>query len=153
MDLQRFLGSQLCQREAEIAVPELAQWYAEGEEPLWVVRGLTAAELARAREAAERSDSVKALIGALAGDGDKAAALRDAMGLNDDEVPADVSRRIEMLAAGSVNPSIGTDNRDAAVRLAETFPVTFYSLTNKIQELTGMGAEPGKRRRSGATPE
>jgi len=86
----------------------------------------------------------------MAGDGDKADAIRKSLGLSDDEVPGDVSRRIEMLAAGSVNPKIGQENRDLAVMVAEKFSVTFYTLTNKIQELTGQGAEVGKPKRSGA---
>ena len=92
------------------------------------------------------------MVAALAGDGDKAAAIRQAMGLSNEDVPGDVSRRIEMLAAGSVAPLLGPDNRDVAVKLAETFPTVFYQLTNAITNLTGQGAEVGKPKRSGKTP-
>jgi hypothetical protein len=54
-----------------------------------------------------------------------------------------------MLTAGSVSPALGQQNRDGAVKLAETFPTVFYNLTNKILSLTGQGAEVGKRKRSG----
>lgn len=151
MDLQKFLNANLQPREAELQVPELSAFFPEGVKPSWKVRGLTGAELARAREAADRSENIKTLIEAMAGDGEKAVAIRNVMGLNDDEVPADISRRIEMLVSGSVEPPVGTQNRDIAVRLAENFPVTFYSITNKIQELTGQGSELGKRKRSGGT--
>ena len=152
MDLQKFLQAALAPRQATVAVPELAAWF--GKEPSeWVVRGLSAAELARANQAADKGqDNVRAMVQALAGDGDKAAAIRNAMGLSSEDVPADISRRIEMLAAGSVNPLLGPDNRDVAVKLAETFPTVFYQLTNAITNLTGQGAEPGKSRRSGKTP-
>jgi len=153
MDLQRFGNATFVQREASIAVPELAAWFEEGEEPVWVVRGLTAAELGRAQQSAStREATLTALVNAMAGEGDKAAEIRKAMGLSDENVPEDVSRRIEMLVAGSVNPKLTQDQRDIAVKLAEAYPTTFYALTNKITNLTGQGAELGKRKPSGKTP-
>jgi hypothetical protein len=148
--LQKFLQANMQAREAEVKVspPEAVQWFGKA----WTVRGLTAAELARAREAGERHESVKALISAMAGDGsDKAKALRDAMGLSEEQVPADISRRIEMLTYGSVEPRLGADLREVSVKVAESFPTLFYELTNRILELTGSGAEPGKRKRSTPT--
>ncbi len=154
MHIQEFLNAALRPREASIEVPELAQWFGADERAVWVVRGLTAAELGRANQAAERGlDNVRALVAAMAGDGDKAGAIRKAMGLSDEDVPADISRRIEMLAAGSVAPALGSDNRDVAVKLAEAYPTVFYNLTNHILTLTGQGAELGKPKRSGTTPE
>jgi len=150
MDLQKFMSAQAQAREADVPVPALADFFGKSK-PVWRVRGLTAAELGRAREAKDRGDTVRAMVKAISGDGDKAQSIREAMGLSDDEVPADVSQRIEMLVAGSVDPVIGQDNRDVVVRLAECWPVTFYELTNKIHELTGAGAELGKPKRSGKT--
>jgi hypothetical protein len=37
----------------------------------------------------------------------------------------------------SVNPTI---DKPLAVKLAEQYPIEFYTLTNKITELTGLGA-------------
>ena len=153
MDIQKFLNAALAPRQQTLQVPELADWFAADAPPEWVVRGLTAAELARANEAAQGGqDNMRAMVAALAGDGDKAQAIRRAMGLAADDVPGDISRRIEMLSAGSVSPALGVDQRDVAVKLAETYPVTFYALTNAIVNLTGQGAEPGKQPRSGPTP-
>lgn len=153
MDIQKFLNAALQPRRATIDVPELAAWFAPDAPATWEVRGLTAAELARANQAAESGlDNVRAMIAALAGDGDKAAAIRTTMGLSADDVPGDISRRIEMLAAGSTAPVLGVDNRDVAVKLAETYPTVFYQLTNSIIGLTGQGAVPGKPNASGATP-
>ena len=153
MDLQKFLLAPLAPRQSALDVPELAAWF--GKEPaVWTVRGLTAAELSRANQAADRGlDNARAMVAALAGDGDKAATIRAAIGLSNDDVPGDISRRIEMLAAGSVAPLLGSDNRDVAVKLAEAFPTTFYQLTNAITNMTGQGAEVGKPKRSGKTPE
>ena len=148
MDLQQFLNAPLSLREAAVKVPELAEFFGESD-PVWTVRALSAAELARANESAERgADNIKAMVEAMAGKGAKVDAIRAAMGLSDTDVPADITRRIDMLAAGSISPELGPDNRDVAVRLAETFPTTFYALTNQIINLTGQGAELGKRKRS-----
>jgi hypothetical protein len=153
MDLQKFSNANLVQREASIPVPELAEWFGKDEDPVWIVRGLTAAELGRAKQSAStRAETLRALIAAMAGEGDKSSEIRKAMGLSDEEVPEDVSRRIEMLVSGSVNPKLGPDQRDVAVKLAEAFPTTFYNLTNHITNLTGQGAEPGKRKPSGKIP-
>lgn len=149
MDLQKFLNESLSSREATIEVPELKDFFGK-EKPKWVVRGLTAAELGRANEAADRGqENIKALVDAMAGNGDKAEALRKTMGISDKETPSDISRRIEMLSAGSVSPELGPENRDVAVKLAESFPTVFFNLTNRILSLTGQGAEVGKRKASG----
>lgn len=153
MDIQQFLNAALRPRQQTLAVPELAAWFAPDAPPEWVVRGLTGPELARANEAANGGlDNLRAMVAALAGEGDKAQAIRQALGLAADDVPGDISRRIEMLAAGSVTPALGADNRDVAVKLAESFPTVFYQLTNAIVNLTGQGAEPGKAPHSGPTP-
>lgn len=153
MDLAKFLNAQLAPRELAVDVQELQAFFPEGEPCTWTVRGLTAAELGRANEAADRNENLVALIEAMAGggEGEKVDAIRKTMGISDKDVPADISRRIEMLTAGSVSPELGPDRRDVAVRLAETYPVTFYDLTNKIRELTGAGAEVGKQKPSGKT--
>jgi len=153
LDLQAFLNATLQPRQKRVPVPELAHWLLPGAEAVWVVRGLSAAEMARANEAAESGlDKVRALVAALVGDAaTKAADIRKTLGLSNEDVPADISRRIEILAAGSVNPVLGPDNRDVAVRLAEDFASQFYLLTNTIINLTGQGSELGKPTRSGPT--
>lgn len=151
MDLGKFLDAELSLRTTSVEVPELSDFFGD-EKPVWTVKGLTAAELGRANQAADRgTENVKALVEAMAGSGDKAEALRRTMGISQTEVPADVSRRIELLVAGSVEPKLGIEQRDVAVKLAETFPTIFYNLTNQILSLTGQGAELGKRKPSGKT--
>lgn len=149
MDIQRFIADALRPREAAVDVPELAEWFPDGP-PRWIVRGLTAAEFVHTREG--NGDALRTLVTALAGDGDKAAAIRAALGVSGDQVPADVSRRIEALAIASVSPALGENNRDVAVKLAETFPIVFMKVTNVIDGLTVQGAEPGKLKRSGEIP-
>ena len=79
---------------------------------------------------------------------EKIAALRKLIGLADD-VPADLVKRLEMLERGSVDP---TPDRSVLVKLAETYPVEFYQLSNAVTRLTGAGKVPGKASDSGKTP-
>lgn len=151
MDLQKFMSAQAKARETTIPVPELSSFFEEGKKAVWTVRGLTGIELGRCREVRDRNETVAAMIRAIAGDGDKASEMQKALGLSDDEVPKDISERIEMLSIGSVDPVIGDNNRDVVLRLVELYPVTFYTLTNKIHNLTGSGAELGKPKSSGKT--
>lgn len=151
MDLQKFLNDSLSARTEIIPVPELQEWFGDAK-PEWTVRGLTAAELGAANLSADQGqENVRALVEAMAGKGDKATALRKTLGLTEGEVPPDVSRRIEVLTLGSVDPKLGMDNRDVSVKLAEAFPTVFYNLTNRIFSLTGQGSEVGKRKPSGKT--
>ncbi len=43
-----------------------------------------------------------------------------------------------MLVYGSVNPKC---DQSMAVKMGEFYPTTLYKITNKITELTGMGAD------------
>lgn len=152
MNLDRFTNAALQPRQREVEIPELAGvLFDEGEKPVWIVRGLTAAELGRARQmAAEGRNNVAALVDALAGGSDKAANIRKAFGIGDD-VPESVSLQIEMVAIASVSPKIGSEHRDAVVKLSETYPTKFQLLVIAVSELTALGAELGKPRPSGVT--
>lgn len=155
-DADRFLQAELRPRERTIDVPQLASWFGPGEPARWTVRGLTGAELGRAAEASSRGlENVRAFIAAMAANGDpddKVASIRRMLGVSDEDVPERVSRNIELLTLGSVDPALGPNRRDVAVRLAETFPLVFWALANAIDELTGLGSEPGKSTRSGPIP-
>ena len=136
-DLERFERSKFAFRQQSVPVEALADFFAEGESPVWVVRGLSANELHRAMEAATRQKSVEAVVRAIAAGGDQVQAVRQALGLTAD-TPGEIAKRLEMLVMGSVAPKI---ELPAAVKLAEAFPVEFLSLTNTITELTGKGSD------------
>ena len=136
-DLDRFERAKFAPRQQNVPVEALADFFAEGEAPVWVVRGLSANELHRAMEAATRQKSVEAVVRAIAAGGDQVQAVRQALGLTAD-TPGEIAKRLEMLVMGSVAPKI---ELPAAVKLAEAFPVEFLSLTNTITELTGKGSD------------
>jgi hypothetical protein len=154
LDTQAFMRESFTPRQEAVVVEALRPWFKdlpEKESPTWTVRGVTAAELAIAHEAATRQKNVGAAIEAVAtavGNKDKVASIQDVLGIKPQETPADTAKRLELLTMGSVDPQI---DLTLAVRLAENFPIEFMLLTNTITKLTGMGAEVGKPKPSGKT--
>jgi hypothetical protein len=150
-DLQRFSGDcrSLAPRQARISVPDLAHWFTDAADPVWIVRGLTGAEIAKANDAASRTRLFAATVEALASaaHSDQADALKSLMGA-DGEPPEDLAKRFDHLTFGSVEPAISREN---AVMLFAVFPVVAFQITNKILELTGLGPDLGKLQHS--TPE
>jgi hypothetical protein len=147
MDLQKFMQAQFSLKQAEVKLPSALSEFGE----VWTVRSMTASELSRVSEAEGKSEQLKALVSAMSGQGDKAEAIKAALGLGASDVPTEIRKRIEMLTLASVEPALGDENRDVAIKLADHFPTLFYELTNKILELTGTGSELGKPKRSTAS--
>ena len=143
-DTKLFMRDKFRPRTAEVSLPDLADWFGEGESPVWVVRSLDATELARAEEAASKNSRIKSLVEALDGlsQSDRVAELRDSLGLTDN-APAVLVKRLEHLVMGSVEPKI---TLDVAVKLASVRPVEFYQLADQIMALTGKGQEAEKKR-------
>lgn len=137
-DVQKFQGTKFKDRVEEVPVEDLRGFFDSKEKPIWKVRGLTGEELAFARDAEERARNINALVEGLAGKAAKAKAkvIMTELGLTDEKAPADFIRRLEILKYGSVEPTI---DKPTSVKLAADFPTTFYQLTNKILELTGLG--------------
>ncbi len=146
-DTKKFSKTKFVPRVEAVEVPDLRDFFPEGESPIWKVRGLTGQEMGRANEAASRNKNVLAVIAAMVGDEDseKISALAEMLGTTD-SATEDVAKRIAYLAAGSVDPVC---SEDIAVRMCEVFPIEFYQLSTKILQLTGMGQEPGKSKPSG----
>lgn len=148
-DDKKFLKTKWAPRIDDVPVPDMRDFFPEGETPVWKVRGLTGQELGRANEAADRSKSIVAAIEAIAGGSDKerAQAVAGLLGVGKD-TPQDVAKRIQFLAIGSVEPVCSPE---LAVRICEVYPVEFYQITTRILQLTGQGQMPGKAQPSGGT--
>jgi len=143
-----FMRTKFSSRENEVKVPSLAPFFGDAA-PVWRVRGLTGAELARVGEAAETARNMQAIIaGLVSGEATEITeAVRCHLGLSDD-VPQGLTRRLEMLILGSVEPEV---DREVAVKIAEKYPIEFNMITGEIVRLTGLGSQPGKLPGSGAT--
>ena len=130
-----FLAAEFTARTERVVVPQLADFFAPGVEPEFVVRGLTVNELQRAMEAGTRQNGIDAVVKAIASQKDQVAQIRKALGLAAD-TPGEIAKRIEMLVIGCVSPTL---THAVAVKLGEVCPIEFYDLTNKITLMTGQG--------------
>lgn len=147
MNLEKYRNERRAPRTEQIKVPQLAPYFDDAE-PLITVRGLSAAELGRCKEAANRQRDTAAMAAALIGGNsdEKARAIKQ---LSDGpEIPDRVVESIEILALGCVEPKI---DHSIAVLMSEDFPIEFHQLANTILKLTGAGRVLGKPSASGKT--
>lgn len=142
-DTKKFLKTAFEPRSEAVPVPDLKDFFKEGADPVWLVRGLTGHELGKVNEAEERNRNLIAIMEALisAKTEEKAEGIKRLIGL-DDTTPSDIARRLEMLVLGSVDPAI---DLELSVKLCTHFPVEFMQLTNAITKLTGQGAHVKKK--------
>jgi hypothetical protein len=148
----KFRSAKYVPRIAELKIEPLREFFDEGEEPIFKVRGLSASELAKSNEASDNSEKLKAVIEALTTNNKEKqkTAFRDIFGLGDD-TPGEIMKRVRMLLYAAVEPEL---DEGVVVMLAERHPIEFYQLTNKITELTGQGGMiEGKSPPSGANQE
>ena len=141
-----FIAARYEPRVAEVPVPELKPFF-DGGNPVWKVKGLTGQELGRANDAADRNKKISSVVEGVLSDNPKKIAKAVKMVI-DPDTPHDVAKRLEHLILGSVDPVC---DLELALRVCERFPIEFYSITNKILELTGLGQLPGKHKPSGKT--
>jgi len=147
-DKAGFLKAGFVPRTADVPVPELAEYFPDGE-PVWRVRGLTGHEIAAVNQRVDTGDRVRQIIaGLVSGSGKEQRDAAAKLAGHDGQTPVDIARRLEYLRLGSVEPSV---DEDLASRLCQFFGVAFFGLTNKILELSGRGHVPGKQRPSGET--
>ena len=148
-DLKKFQKAKFEPRTETVKVASLASFFGE-DDPVFTVRGLTGEELARVNAAQSKAKSLNALVEALAGQDqhEKVKAIRDGMGLSEDDIPEDLARRIEMMVHGCVSPSL---DAQAAAKLFRVAPVDGYAISNTITALSGKGMILGEPRSSGKT--
>lgn len=145
----KFDGAAYRARTEAVSVPALASFFDKGEEPEIIVKGLDGMEAAAMRAAPDthRTQAALALVqDPSASVPDKAGALSDIFKLG--STPAEASKHIELLVIGVVEPKI---TRHTAVKLYSEFNPTAIVLVSKILELSALGHEPGKPKRSGET--
>lgn len=133
--------------EVKVSAPGLIDFFKDAD-PVFVVRGLSGEEMSKAQSAGNKAKALNTLIDAVSGGNhtEQVNALRDSMGINQDSLPEDVAKRIEMLEYGSVEPKIDTQ---MSVKIFKNFPVDAFYLTNRIMHLSGLGSEVGKPQPSG----
>jgi len=148
-DIKKFKKTRFIPRTDDVKVPDMKAYFAEGDKPVWKVRGLTGPELGRCNEMAANTKKMAAILEGVAGSspGEIRDAVKKLIGDRED-TPEDIARRMYLLITGSVEPALvteaGDEDLDAAIQLAKAFPIEFMNITNRIVKLTGMGHLPGK---------
>ena len=144
---QDFKSALYEKRVDEVPVPDLQPFFENGDKPVWKVRGLTGQELGRANDAADRNKKISSVVEGVLSNSPKkiGKAIKQAI---DPDTPQDIAKRLEQMLIGSVDPEC---DLELALKICERFPIEFFSITNKILELTGQGQLPGKPKPSGKT--
>jgi hypothetical protein len=142
-DSRGFQSTNFIPRTAAVSVPDLKQWFPEGEAPEFKVRGLNGYERARCVEGPDlQAKIIEAIRGLLSSrDKDVAAAIMETIGANPGRVPKETAIRLSMFEIGCVDP---VGSMDLAIKVCTAFPIEFQIITDKILELTGAGHTPGK---------
>jgi aminoglycoside phosphotransferase len=148
-DTRSFRKAKFEDRTAEVPVPDLAEWFAEGEDPVFVVRALTGEELARCWNAADKNENMDQLIQALVGPNnqEKANVIKEMIGVGE-RVTRKFAMQLEMFAIGTVDPDF---DHEMAVKFAANFGGEFYQLVTKIERLSGQGRRLAKKKSSKQT--
>lgn len=142
----------LQRRETEIPVPALAWMFPDGEEAVWVVRGLSSAEFWQCNQVGERDRKLTELVRAMAASENQGEALKQALNLNVDDVPDEVRKRMAQIERATVRPAIPAEQiHDVVLAIAEHHTEEFFAISSKIMELTVGGSVVGKPKGSSRT--
>jgi len=144
---EEFMASRMVPRTEEVDVPDMAEWFGDGDKPVWKVRGLTGKELGRADVAAVKNKELKAVLDGLMSKNSKRITKAIEKMIQPDVTEED-AKRIAYFQYGSVEPE---GSEELAVKVWTAFPVEFRLITNRILALTGKGHEPGEPKPSGTT--
>jgi len=145
-DIKKFKSSDFSAREESVPVKELREFFEDGEDPVWIVRNLTGIEVGRINETGEKYKRLDAASKAMDGNAkEKIEAFKTLFGVSG-AMSSETAKQTEVLIAGSVDPVCDVE---LASMVRDRFPVVFATLTRKIYQLTGQGAEPGKHKGSG----
>jgi len=145
-DIQKFKAADIGRAEAELAVPELAEWFDEGEDAVFRLRSLTASELYRAADAVSSYEAKSAFLHRLAKGTakEKAEAAAQILGIGDSE-SSEYVRRIVYLQHGCESPEL---DEEAIKRIAKYYPATFIAVAMKIEALSNQGGASKKKPKS-----
>lgn len=142
-DKTAFLKQKFEPRTAKVKVNSLRSWFKEvsdSEDCLWEVKGMTGPQLAEALEAANSAENLETIIKGIGKNEKIVSEIKNIIGIGTD-TPVDIKKRLLQLTYCSVSPEV--DMRLALV-LFERFPIEFYTITNQITLLTGMGMDVKK---------
>jgi len=133
-------------RTDTVVIDTLADFFDAGERPAFTVQNLTAAEIARVREAMRRNAAARQALLAAERQGaaeEAVAAIKTLLAATGGPgVPDEYARYLSVVVQGCVDPAV---DHETAKRLAKAAPVGFEQLALKILELTGLGGDIKKK--------
>ena len=146
-DAKKFLNEKFTARTKDVPVPDLKAWFPKGAKAIWTVRGLEGKEIGLTKEAAGKNKSIAGIMKMLSSAKvvDKTKALEAVFDMGEGRTTDNIAERLEQMTMGSVEPKC---DLLLAVKVCQRYPVDFYSITNEILQLTGLGMMPGKPRKS-----
>lgn len=154
LDVQRLQSAQLTRRTESVPVPELRDYFDDGEPAVWIVRQLDANAVAlinQAEQARSLRDALAAAMEAGGPPGEITDGVRDMLGAGPEAVSPIYVRQLKAVELGSVEPAC---DEELAKHMATHHPIKFREIFDAIMRCTGLGSEAGKKpRHSGATTE
>lgn len=143
-DTKKFMTTHFLPREEDVPVPDMKDFFEEGKEPVWRVRGLTGQELGVANETVERNrrplaEVLEKMVASLSVKDVEAAAEKVK---DPDRITDEIAKRLEMFVIGSVSPKA---SMELAIKVCKVNGVEFFEITNVINRLTGLGQEAKKK--------
>jgi len=136
-DKSGFMSASFEPATASVEVPEMADFFGDGADAIFTVRGLNANEFYTASTIEQRKETITSVVSSLSTSAQVTEKLKDVIGLTGENTPAEVDKRIYMLATASISPKLETFE---AGKIAEVYPISFFNLTTEIAHLTGQGA-------------
>jgi len=151
-DKNKFLGAGWSQREQKVKVPELADCFDKGTDPVFTVKALTGHEYWRVQAIAENYTDYRKLVSRLIGGSaeEQAEGLKSLYDMSEEKTPKELVRCLALVRFGCVEPVM---DEDFVSRLCQYSLPAFTRLVGAITGLTNLGYVPGKQKASGATTE
>ena len=145
-DTKAFTRAKYVPRTKKISISSLKEFFADGDINEFVIRGLDIVEFVKTTEANKRNNNIDSVVRAFTIDREKVEAIKELLGVVSDDVPKEVSSRLETLVYGCIDPRF--DLQQARI-FADRFPVDFWYITQEIMILTGLGMDLKKSSPSG----
>ena len=129
----------------KIPVPQLKNFFPEGEEPEWEIKSLTGIEIAISNQAPIDYRRKKAMIEALTDDNASSIAMKKAFQellgkCPEDTMPEEYLRWLKIVEFGSIPHC----PESICVKLAHAKGAVFRLLANDISVMSGLGADMGE---------
>ena len=150
-NFEKFRVANYQDRTERIPVPVLQYFFDEGEEAVWVVRGLSASEVFMSNEAANVQKTIDEVLASIETNESKVSQIREIMGIDMDLSPTFV-RKLNLFLLGTVQPKVNPrENRDIALLIEKRHPAEFLRICEVINSLSGQGMDLKKSKPSGQT--